>query len=397
MSPQQIRDRIMKPDSEFQNGILEYLDNCHIGQFQTGTLEEVREFVSSKEEKSNYIDPTNILPVSPPNKCDNNCNKCKLCILNKDWWDNFPKEVDEIMLKSNIHKCGPKCLNNKYNTCRARFPREIIEKTEVDLNDGSIKIKKHEQWTNFITPTLTYLLRSNSDVTSLLSGTAIKAIIAYVTDYITKVPLKTHTMFDAVRSVFDRKVELINSDQSREEKARKLITNIVNSLTASMEIGGPMASLYLLGNPDHYTNYKFRPFYWRPYVNYIWRAHNLITEKTNNNKEEVIDEDNILILKMKSEYIGYSPILDYIYRPDNYNEICLYDWICKFNKTKIYKRKPKIENNNENENDELDTYDIDYSNEIIKEEIKEQDYSKTISIESNNTLSDNKLDLINDI
>ncbi|KIJ89431.1 hypothetical protein K443DRAFT_25812, partial [Laccaria amethystina LaAM-08-1] len=33
-----------------------------------------------------------------------------------------------------------------------------------------------------------------------------------------------------------------------------------------MEIGSPMASLYLLGNPDHYTSHKFTLFYWKNYV-----------------------------------------------------------------------------------------------------------------------------------
>ena len=27
-----------------------------------------------------------------------------------------------------------------------------------------------------------------------------------------------------------------------------------------------MASLYVLGNPDHYTCHRFVPFYWRPFV-----------------------------------------------------------------------------------------------------------------------------------
>ncbi|EAU86573.2 hypothetical protein CC1G_07769 [Coprinopsis cinerea okayama7 len=33
-----------------------------------------------------------------------------------------------------------------------------------------------------------------------------------------------------------------------------------------MEIGSPMASLYLLGNPDHYTSHTFTPFFWKKYV-----------------------------------------------------------------------------------------------------------------------------------
>jgi hypothetical protein len=71
-------------------------------------------------------------------------------------------------------------------------------------------MKKGEKWINTITPVLTYLMRCNSDVTSLLSGTAIKAIVAYcydafissiyihlfltITDYITLLTHQTNTL-----------------------------------------------------------------------------------------------------------------------------------------------------------------------------------------------------------
>ncbi|KAF8588408.1 hypothetical protein K439DRAFT_1312207, partial [Ramaria rubella] len=64
----------------------------------------------------------------------------------------------------------------------------------------------------------TYLLRCNSDMTSLLSGTAIKAVIAYVTDYVSKNPLKTYGIFESIRDVFDRNAEMLNSEKPRHEK-----------------------------------------------------------------------------------------------------------------------------------------------------------------------------------
>ena len=66
-----------------------------------------------------------------------------------------------------------------------RFPRQTFEKTEVDPKTGALNIKKGERWINTLTPIVTYLLRCNSDITSLLSGTAIKAIVAYISDYVT--------------------------------------------------------------------------------------------------------------------------------------------------------------------------------------------------------------------
>ncbi|KAI0083285.1 hypothetical protein BDY19DRAFT_862269, partial [Irpex rosettiformis] len=84
------------------------------------------------------------------------------------------------------------------------------------------------------------------------------------------------------------------------------ITKIVNALTAKSEIGSPMASMYLLNHPDHYTSHTFQRFYWKPYVN-----------------------------ENKNGFVGISPVLDYIYRPQKYENISLYNWIRTMNKTKI--------------------------------------------------------------
>ena len=208
-----------------------------------------------------------------------------------------------------MHKCRQHCTLNKYNKCKARFPRSIVQESFVDPFTGSITLKKLEEWINFFTPVLTYLLRSNSDVTSLLSGTAIKAIVAYVTEYITKVPLKTHVMFDTIRKVLGKHSELINDvTVDDKQKSRKLITSIVNTLTVGMEIGGPMACLYLLDNPDHYTSHKFRPFYWKPYVQ---RCREFFVSHINTEHEPSNSADKVIILNAKASLVGYTTMLDY--------------------------------------------------------------------------------------
>jgi len=45
---------------------------------------------------------------------------------------------------------------------------------------------------------------------------------------------------------------LIEGTVEEQGAARKLLLKIVNALTSKMEIENPMASLYLLGNSDHY-------------------------------------------------------------------------------------------------------------------------------------------------
>jgi len=131
--------------------------------------------------------------------------------------------------------------------------------------------------------------------------------------------LKTYSIFDAICGVFNNNSEMIGGTLERKVKARTLLIQIVNSLTAKMEIGAPMASLYLLGNSDHYTNYKFVVFYWRSYVTEVlrsWRSNN------NTDKQKVVINRNA-----EGEYVGYSPIDDYKFRPNKFSDKSLYEWI----------------------------------------------------------------------
>ncbi|KAJ7454438.1 hypothetical protein FB451DRAFT_998866, partial [Mycena latifolia] len=142
------------------------------------------------------------------------CVKCR-CFVK--WWDQFAHETDDLILRSNLHNWrGVKlrkknikyvqerkgCLT-KNNVCRARFPCTVVAETSV-ADDGHISVRHLEPMLNTVNPLLTYFARCNTDVTSLLSGTVIKAVISYVSDYVTKVSLKTYQLFASVFQVFDQ-------------------------------------------------------------------------------------------------------------------------------------------------------------------------------------------------
>ena len=218
LNPQDMRERILKNDSKWQKKLIDWLENCHTGDFLTGTYTEVNESTIKEREKEGYIDPTQSLPVPPPKKCNKNHNEleteseeCKECRATVEWTVSYNRTVDDLLLCSNVHNCnrgtnkdGSRrrdkasggCMNNKWGKCKARFPRPTFLKTIID-EIGTISLRKLEAWLNTITPLVTYLFRCNTDVTSLSSGTAIKGVVHYVSDYITKSTLKTHTIFDS--------------------------------------------------------------------------------------------------------------------------------------------------------------------------------------------------------
>ncbi|KAA1479532.1 hypothetical protein DENSPDRAFT_743871, partial [Dentipellis sp. KUC8613] len=99
------------------------------------------------------------------------------------------------------------------------------------------------------------------------------------------------------------------------------MVKIVNALTVKQETGGPLASLYLLGNPDHYTNFSFKAFFWNSYVNEVKSSWNEENNTANQQPTKVI------VGKVKGNVVAISPILDYTLCPRQYEDMTLYDWI----------------------------------------------------------------------
>ncbi|THU94617.1 hypothetical protein K435DRAFT_668099, partial [Dendrothele bispora CBS 962.96] len=251
LSPQEIRDKLMSQESEFQKALIDYLETTHRGEFLTGDLAQVRVRVPNAPRKfgsgiheiiennddmlyvPGYKDPTQTLPEIPPPLCKSESiectnNHCPECVQSIQWWGKYEETVDDILLRSNMHTCKPmynddtvikstdtasqsavkrsayRGCQNREGECVKRFPRDIVSESAVDPDDGHLDIKKLEPMMNTITPELTYAIRANTDVTSLLSGTAIKAVVSYVSDYITKQSLKTHQIFALLADIMEK-------------------------------------------------------------------------------------------------------------------------------------------------------------------------------------------------
>ncbi|KAK7675989.1 hypothetical protein QCA50_007963 [Cerrena zonata] len=147
-------------------------------------------------------------------------------------------------MKNHVHKCGPHCL--RQGECRARFPREArLESTFDEL--GALQLKHKEPVINSFTSLVDYLIRCNTDTTCLLSGTQVKAVIAYIPDYITKYQLKKYTLFEVICTVPDKHADIVHDSGDRGEAARRLMTKIVNALNAKLETGAPCYEPHCLG------------------------------------------------------------------------------------------------------------------------------------------------------
>ncbi|KAI0662235.1 hypothetical protein C8Q70DRAFT_1043392 [Cubamyces menziesii] len=111
------------------------------------------------------------------------------------------------------------------------------------------------------------------------------------------------------------------SNGDKAESARRIITRVVNSLSAAREIGGPAVCSYLLGYPDHYTNCRFKVFFWYSYVKHV--LHDVGSTLLTHDDQ---DEDLFLTRNHKS-VVGVTKVHDYIYRPCEFEHWSLYDYL----------------------------------------------------------------------
>ena len=81
LTPQEVRDRIMDPASNFQKAMVEYLENCHKGEFINGTIETM----AKKLDQDKISNPTKIpltesLPKPPPHSCKDEHEEGAKCL-----------------------------------------------------------------------------------------------------------------------------------------------------------------------------------------------------------------------------------------------------------------------------------------------------------------------------
>ena len=137
----------------------------------------------------------------------------------------------------------------------------------------------------------------NMDIQFLGSGPSTKAVIYYITDYITKAQLKTHVAYAAL-ALAVQKLENVGSTDLQDMptlRAKKLLQKCAYSMISHQELSGQQVSSYLMDLEDHYTSHYFQPLYWSGYerlVNQTLPISNPVSNSNNDSNETDIDHES---------------------------------------------------------------------------------------------------------
>ncbi|CAF4321905.1 unnamed protein product, partial [Rotaria magnacalcarata] len=277
--------------------------------------------------------------------------------------------VRTLASENQIHHHTSTCYKNTRITttdnppCRLRYPKQIYDATIIDAETGEIRMKRSHPMINNFNEWLLLACRCNIDIKFIWSGSDTKALVYYISDYITKKNLSFHDcnalIYKAVEK-FEKNESRINYTDAL-DKSRRFILRCFNTLASQQEISAVQVASYLMGWPDHYTSHTFVKIYLIGIECYLEQSLGKLKEKEQlnctTNEYDSIDELPFHILESSYENDGQhedqnesfelesgvddnnlvlcNKRIDYQLRPKELDDVCLYIFYSEYRKAKM--------------------------------------------------------------
>ncbi|KAI9067800.1 hypothetical protein FKP32DRAFT_1546038, partial [Trametes sanguinea] len=172
--------------------------------------------------------------------------------------------VESSQLHTHTATCYKYCGDGP-KRCRFDLDEDnVVPESSIDTDTGDISLKIINGMVNNYNPTMLEALRCNMDISHIGSGEEAKAVIYYVTDYITKSPLKAHIAYASLETAI-KKVEADTQTMPANDsqlRAKKMLQKSAFALISNQELSAQQVSSYLMDYEDHFTSHRFANLYW---------------------------------------------------------------------------------------------------------------------------------------
>ena len=259
-SPQELRDRLTGEDG-FRLRMFDWIESiikCELPGM-TEILEEPRGPIPRPPLPKDMMDPRSKLQ---PHASD---------MTDEEFAESFRGFVEELAIRCNWHEHKATCWKHVKPgakkgdpVCRMRINGKTRSFTDLDEETQSILIKRLHPRINNYNEVVLFLMQCNMDIKYIGSGEAAKALVYYVTDYITKESLATHVGLEALAYAIQRNDAKYQGDDftSKSEQGKSLFIKTVNAMMGRQEMSHQQVLSYLIGAGDHYKANTFRLVKW---------------------------------------------------------------------------------------------------------------------------------------
>lgn len=292
------------------------------------------------------------------------------------------------------------CFNLKEDNFKAN--------SSIDPETGNICLRCLDGLVNNFNTTILEAVRCNMDIQFIGSGESVKVMIYYVTDYITKLQLKSHVAYAALQLAVKKCKQVDDADNDFTIKLKWLLQKCAYAMILHQEMSAQQVVSYLMDSEDHFTSHRFGNLYWASFECFVdhddpMQLQNPTADMTqesggtdhehaqgegelenhepscnelgnhdlsDNTSAEEDDEAEVSITVNKNGDVMElaDQVSDYMMRPEEMGSFCLWDFIAKTEKMsgKSSGGTPQLGDDVENphdkdESDESDKSDSDSS------------------------------------
>ena len=245
-----------------------------------------------------------------------------------EWQMFMDSEVKKLGEVLQHHKCKPVC--HKYgntNNCRFLFPHDIELQSYFEEETNPIIFKCLDSMVNYFNRYILVYCRHNHDIKCILSGKAAKAVMCYITDYITKMDMKTYQIL----SLLSRAVASVpqESEIPVRQRGRTLLHKCLTQFTRQQQIHAQQAARYLRGNDDTITSHETTPMMSALLLDFVQTEYHLtLVENVENDEDK--DETEHAFLNIQTDHNGklvkHNQLTDYWYRDRSLSQMNFYDF-----------------------------------------------------------------------
>ncbi|PCH37356.1 hypothetical protein WOLCODRAFT_92327 [Wolfiporia cocos MD-104 SS10] len=270
---------------------------------------------------------------------------------------------DEQLRRHDLNQIASACqLHSHTRTCYklwrgppeprvCRFdldPANVVPESTFDESTGELSLRCLDGMVNNFNTTILEAVRCNMDLKFIGSGDAAKAVIYYITDYITKSQLKAHVAYSALELAVNKLSEFNDTDDDMASRAKQLLQKCAFSMLHHQELSAQQVVSYLMDCEDHFTTHKYAYLYWTSF-----ERHNSDPSANFGLDTSHEDSDDLLYVEPDAvkgainrlpDEVGVtvngtgrlvprgSQVSDYVFRGAALNDVCLWDFISRTEK-----------------------------------------------------------------
>ncbi len=291
-------------------------------------------------------------PIPPPQFKDVLMSEEDKALAMEAWVRTFLLDVKGCGEALQRHECQPVC--HKYGNegkCRFLFPHDIVESSYFDSESNSIMLSVRDPTVNYYNPYILVFCRHNHDLKCILSGKSAKSAMMYITDYITKMDLKTYQIL----AMLSKAVVGFSKDGSPVDvwdlilnDTKSLLHKCLSQFARQREIHAQQAVRLIRGFEGSWESHASTVMLSRALIAHVKRTYNLrldekptafANEASDDDDEEQQEQEDVRVdVDDSGTFIRTNQIWDYFLRDVPLSNVCFYEFVQRY---KLVRKRPR--------------------------------------------------------